>query len=98
MILEISFIFMKMYEIRCSLKWGYFGPKVAIFITVFCWDILVSRVSPYIYTVKPEIFRTFLFSRLSRIRKIREIKKSEKFCRAIMGVNITTIMTYMAIL
>ena len=30
-------------------------------------------------TVKPEIFTTFLFSRLSRIRKIREIKKSEKF-------------------
>ena len=29
-------------------------------------------------TVKPEIFTTFLFSRLSRIRKIREIKKSEK--------------------
>ena len=54
-------------------------------------------------TVKPEIFTTFLFSRLSRIRKIRENKKSEKFylfsyltvkfgvCRAIMGVNITTL-------
>ena len=32
-------------------------------------------------TVKPNIFTTFLFSRLSRIRKISEIKKSEKFCR-----------------
>ena len=54
------------------------------------------------YTVKPEIFTTFLISQLSRIRKIHEIKKSEKFsfftyltvrfgvCRAIMGVNITT--------
>ena len=55
------------------------------------------------YTVKPEIFTTFLFSRLSRITKNHEIKKSEKFylfimdltvkfgvCRAIMGVNITT--------
>ena len=31
-----------------------------------------------VITVKPEIFTTFLFSRLSRIRKIREIKKSEK--------------------
>ena len=53
-------------------------------------------------TVKPEMFTTFLFSRLSRITKIREIKKLEKFylfsyltvklgvCRAIMGVNITT--------
>ena len=30
-------------------------------------------------TVKPEMFTTFLFSRLSRIRKIREIKKTEKF-------------------
>ena len=60
-------------------------------------------------TVKPEIF-TFLFSRLSRIIKIREIKKSENFylfsyltvkfgvCRAIMGANITTIMTCIAIL
>ena len=54
-------------------------------------------------TVKLEIFTTFLFSRLSRIRRICEIKKSEKFylfsyltvkfgvCRAIMGVNITTL-------
>ena len=32
-----------------------------------------------IITVKPEIFTTFSFSRLSRIRKIREIKKPEKF-------------------
>ena len=31
------------------------------------------------HTVKPEMFTTFLFSRLSRITKIREIKKSEKF-------------------
>ena len=61
-------------------------------------------------TVKPKIFTTFLFSRLSRIIKIREIKKSEKFylfsyltvkigvCRPIMGANITTIMTCIAIL
>ena len=64
-------------------------------------------------TVKPEIFTTFLFSRLSRLSriiKIREIKKSEKFYlfsyltakfgvfRAIMGANITTIMTCIAIL
>ena len=32
----------------------------------------------YYITVKPEIFTTFLFSRLSRITKIREIKKSGK--------------------
>ena len=32
-----------------TVKRGYFGPKVAIFITIFCWDILVSQVSPYIF-------------------------------------------------
>ena len=37
-------------------------------------QLIVNR-----HTVKPEMFTTFLFSRLSRIRKIREIKKSEKF-------------------
>ena len=32
-----------------SVKWGYFGPKVAIFITIFCQNILFSKVSPYIF-------------------------------------------------
>ena len=32
-----------------SVKWGYFGPKVAIFITIFCPHILFSKVSPYIF-------------------------------------------------
>ena len=61
-----------------------------------------KRTQLHNITVKPEIFTTFLFSRLSRITKIREITKSGKFylfsnltmkfgvCRAIMGVNIAT--------
>ena len=36
-------------NISSTVKRGYFGPKVAIFVIIFCWDILISQVSPYIF-------------------------------------------------
>ena len=94
----MAFLSMKVYwlmvHILILLTIHYFQPY---FMVLF---VFVDKI--VCYTVKPEIFTTVLFSRLSRIRKIREIKKSEKFylfsylrvkfgvCRAIMGVNITT--------
>ena len=51
-----------------------------LFLALQANSLLLVKHSPQLpsNTVKPEMFTTFLFSRLSRITKIREIKKSEK--------------------
>ena len=54
------------------------SPLLKTGIVCLQWQDMISFTCEGYHTVKPEIFTTFLFSRLLRITKIREIKKSGK--------------------